>query len=56
LKRSLIYERTCPGDPDAEGRVGIHGCMSQVRTWRFDAVIRVGGIGAEARLHGLDSR
>jgi len=30
--------------------------MGQVRTWRFNAVIGVGGIGAEARSHGLDGK
>lgn len=51
--RTLIYKRTHPGDPDPEGRFGIHGCMGQVRTWKFEAVIGVGGIGAEPERHGL---
>lgn len=41
--RTLIYKRTHHGDPDAEGRFGIHGCMGRVRTWAFEAVIGVGG-------------
>ena len=54
--RTLIYKRTHPGDPDAYGRFGIEDCMGQVRTWDFDAVIGVGGIGAEPRSHGLDGK
>ena len=54
--RTLIYKRTHPGDPDRRGRFGIEDCMGQVRTWRFDAVIGVGGIGAEPRYHGLDGK
>jgi hypothetical protein len=30
--------------------------MGQVRTWDFEAVIGVGGIGAEPRSHGLDGK
>ncbi len=41
--RTLIYKRTHHGDPDAQGRFGIHGCMGRVRTWAFEAVIGVGG-------------
>lgn len=54
--RTLIYKRTHPGDPDRQGRFGIEDCMGQVRTWHFDAVIGVGGVGAEPRLHGLDDK
>jgi len=36
--RTLIYKRTHPGDPDREGRFGIHGCMGRVRTWRFGGI------------------
>jgi hypothetical protein len=54
--RTLIYKRTHPGDPDRQGRFGIEDCMGQVRTWRFDAVIGVGGIGSEPRSHGLDGK
>lgn len=52
-RRTLVYKRTHPGDPDPEGRFGIHGCMGQVRTWSFEAVIGVGGRGAEPKSHGL---
>lgn len=51
--RTLIYKRTHPGDPGPEGQFGIHGCMGQVRTWAFEAVVGVGGMGAEPRSHGL---
>jgi len=51
--RTLIYKRTHPGDPDARGRFGIYDCMGEVRTWNFEAVIGVGGIGAEPVSHGL---
>jgi hypothetical protein len=51
--RTLIYKRTHEGDPDAGGRFGIHDCMGQVRTWSFEAVIGVGGIGAEPESNGL---
>src|SRR5258708_8428758 len=51
--RTLIYKRTHNGDPDAAGRFGIHDCMGQVRSWDFEAVIGVGGKGAEPRSHGL---
>lgn len=51
--RTLIYKRTHHGDPDRTGRFGIHDCMGRVRGWKFDAVIGVGGIGAEPVSHGL---
>jgi hypothetical protein len=54
--RTLIYKRTHPGDPDETGQFGIHDCMGQVRTWEFDAVIGVGGQGAEPRRHKLDGK
>lgn len=51
--RTLIYKRTHPGDPGPEGEFGIHGCMGQVRTWGFEAVVGVGGMDAEPKSHGL---
>lgn len=51
--RTLIYKRTHPGDPDATGWFGINDCMGPVRAREFDAVIGVGGIGAEPEGHGL---
>jgi hypothetical protein len=45
---TLIYKRTHNGDPDPHtGTFGNHDCMGRVRTWPFDAVIGVGGTGAE---------
>lgn len=52
-RRTLVYKRTHPGDPDRQGRFGIYGCMGRVRTWPFDAVIGVGGIGSQPKKHGL---
>lgn len=40
---TLLYKRTHKGDPDKSGIFGIHDCMGQVRDYRFDAVIGVGG-------------
>jgi hypothetical protein len=52
--RTLTYKRTHEGDPDPEtGVFGIHKCMGRVRGWSFDAVIGVGGIGAEPERHGI---
>jgi hypothetical protein len=51
--RTLVYKRTHHGDPDLLGRFGIHDCMGQVRAWGFDAVIGVGGHGAEPTSQGL---
>ncbi len=54
--RTLVYKRTHPGDPDPEGRFGIEDCMGQDRSWGFEAVIGVGGIGTEPRSHGLEGK
>ncbi len=54
--RTLIYKRTHPGDPDLDGRFGIDDCMGRVRSWKFDAVIGVGGMSGEPRGHGLDGK
>jgi len=54
--RTLIYKRTHPGDPDETGQFGVYDCMGRVRTWEFDAVIGVGGQGAEPRKHKLDGK
>ncbi len=53
VMRTLIYKRTHTGDPDKNGRFGIHDCMRSVRTWGFEAVIGVGGSSAEPESHGL---
>ena len=54
--RVLVYKRTHKGDPDELGRFGIFECMGQVRTWEFDAVIGVGGIGSGAVQDGIDRK
>jgi hypothetical protein len=52
----LIYKRTHNGDPDSRGLFGVYDCMGLVRAWRFDAVIGVGGIGAEPTRQALDGK
>ncbi len=52
----LVYKRTHTGDPDAEGRFGIHDCMGTIRNLPFDAVVGVGGLGKEAQSHGIDRK
>lgn len=54
--RVLIYKRTHPLDPNEDGVFGCQDCMGTVRRRRFDAVIGVGGIGAESRGWGIDRR
>lgn len=54
--RILTYKRTHVGDPDDQGRFGINGCMGQVRDWGYDAVIGVGGIGAEPQGYAIAGR
>lgn len=54
--RVLVYKRTHNGDPDADGRFGVYDCMGTVRDREYDAVIGVGGIGAEAQRHGIDGK
>lgn len=51
--RTLVYKRTHNGDPDEQGCFGINGCMGTVRSWPFDAVIGIGGIGDEPRREGI---
>jgi hypothetical protein len=52
----LIYKRTHPFDPNEDGVFGCQDCMGSVRRRRFDAVIGVGGIGAESRSWRIDRR
>lgn len=54
--RTLVYKRTHTGDPDPNGWFGVYDCMGRVRAWDYDAVIGVGGIGAEPTAHGIDGR
>ena len=49
----LIYKRTHAGDPGPDGCFGIYDCMGVVRDRDFDAVIGVGGIGAEAQANRI---
>lgn len=51
--RTLVYKRTHHGDPDPDGRFGIHDCMGRVRGRDYEAVIGVGGIGAEPESFGI---
>src|SRR5262245_48296821 len=54
--KTLVYKRTHPYDPDERGCFGIEDCMGTVRTRKFDAVIGVGGNGAEAQGHGISGK
>ncbi len=41
---TLVYKMTHKGDPDPDlGCWGVEDCMGQVRSFKFDAVIGVGG-------------
>lgn len=51
--RTLVYKRTHNGDPDEDGCFGIHDCMKTVRARSYEAVIGVGGVGAEPRSEGI---
>lgn len=53
---TLIYKRTHPGDPNSRGHFGNEDCMGRVRAYSFDAIIGVGGIGAESSSHALDGK
>lgn len=54
--RILTYKRTHTGDPDGKGVFGINDCMGRVRSLAYDAVIGVGGIGAEPRGCDIDGK
>jgi hypothetical protein len=54
--RILVYKRTHKGDPDRKGCFGIQDCMGRVRSYKFDAVIGVGGIGRMARVEGISGK
>jgi hypothetical protein len=51
--RTLIYKRTHKGDPDKMGCFGIWDCMGRLRNMAFDAVIGVGGTGAQPEAQGI---
>ena len=50
---TLVYKRTHKGDPDESGIFGIHDCMGQVRGYRFDAVIGIGGKSPDSGSEGI---
>lgn len=54
--RILTYKRTHIGDPDESGVFGARDCMGQVRGYEFDAVIGIGGIGAEPKSYSIDGK
>ena len=54
--RILTYKRTHTGDPEANGVFGINDCMGRVRSLAYDAVIGIGGIGAEPRGFKIDGK
>ncbi len=51
--RILTYKRIHPGDPNTRGRFGVNTCMGRVRDYRYEAVIGIGGIGAEPKSFGI---
>jgi hypothetical protein len=53
--RGLIYKRTHDDDPE-DGVFGVYDCMTSVRSWNFDAVIGVGGIGKQPTGLGIAGR
>jgi hypothetical protein len=55
VRRTLVYKKTHPGDPE-NGCFGSQDCMGSVRARTFDAVIGVGGNGAEARSHNIHGK
>ena len=54
--RILTYKRTHTGDPNSAGQFGINDCMGRARSWDFDAVIGVGGLGSEPQDYGINGR
>jgi hypothetical protein len=54
--RILTYKRTHTGDPASAGVFGVNDCMGSVRALEYDAVIGVGGIGAEPRSYQIDGK
>ena len=54
--RTLVYKRTHTGDPRKRGVFGIRDCMGRVRSYDFDAVIGIGGVGKTARNHGIEGK
>ncbi len=54
--RTLLYKRTHKGDPDPEGRFGIHDCMVRLRPLPFDAVIGIGGVSGQPTRQGISRK
>ena len=54
--RILTYKRTHTGDPNTSAVFGIRDCMGSVRDLNYDAVIGVGGTGAEPRSYRIDGK
>src|SRR5688572_16169432 len=54
--RTLVYKRTHHGNPDEPREFGIFDCMGRVRSWNFQAVIGVRGVGPEPISFGLDGK
>lgn len=54
--RIFTYKRVHINDPDMQGRFGINDCMGKIRSYKYDAVIGIGGIGAEPRSYGIDRK
>jgi hypothetical protein len=54
--RTLVYKRTHKGDPDKKGRFGIKDCLGGIRSWDFEAVIGIGGIGSRAIAQGINGK
>ena len=54
--RILTYKRTHTGDADKNGVFGVNDCMRKLRSLEYDAVIGVGGIGAEPRAFEIDGK
>ena len=54
--RILTYKRTHVGDPNSKGQFGINDCMGSMRTYEYDAVIGIGGVGSEPKSFGIDGK
>ena len=53
----FMYKRVHVGDPNLQSkRFGIHDCMKTFRNFKYDAVIGVGGMGAEPISFSIDKK
>ena len=55
-RRVFIYRRTHIGDPCPCGIFGVHDCMGRNRSWKYDAVIGIGGISPRPVSEGIARR